>query len=480
MNTTTDAPRSEQPPPPPPPPVRPLLRRRRDDRIIGGVAGGIADHLGVDVALVRIVLVVLGLLNGLGVLLYVIAWIAVPEAESGVPTPPPGRVAAPGGRDPLFWVGVGLLVVGAIALVTGPLALLPSGSAPQLVVPLVLIGFGLALWRVGGSDDTVAPAAPPAPPADATRPATGAPAEAASGAPHTTGVSPTSTPPAEATPGSAGARAGAGAPDGAGARGQPGAPGGPAGPDAPRTDLRGGDTSPPASLRPRSWVTRATLGLALVVVGVLWILRLADVAPVGVGAILSAALLVIGLGLLVGSVVGRARWLLLAGGLLLPLVLVAQLSAPGIAALAGAWDAGDGGRAAGQFRLAPSDLDELEAGYRLGAGSLELDLTGVDFGDDHATVVAEVGAGEIHVIVPDDVELLAVGQAGIGQVSLFGERTTAGLGAGPIRATHTPDDPRGSVELHLSTGVGQVEVTTASATSDDGAAAAATETAVLR
>ena len=57
------------------------LVRRRDDRMVAGVCSGVADYLGVDVTLVRL-LTVLGAVFGLGslVVAYVVAWILLPEA----------------------------------------------------------------------------------------------------------------------------------------------------------------------------------------------------------------------------------------------------------------------------------------------------------------------------------------------------------------------------------------------------------------
>jgi phage shock protein PspC (stress-responsive transcriptional regulator) len=56
------------------------LVRSRDDRWISGVCGGVADYLGVDANLVRL-LVVLGTVIGFGSLIiaYVAAWILMPE-----------------------------------------------------------------------------------------------------------------------------------------------------------------------------------------------------------------------------------------------------------------------------------------------------------------------------------------------------------------------------------------------------------------
>jgi phage shock protein PspC (stress-responsive transcriptional regulator) len=57
------------------------LTRNRDDAMLGGVCAGVADHLGLDVTLVRI-LAVLGAVFGFGslVVAYVVAWMLMPEA----------------------------------------------------------------------------------------------------------------------------------------------------------------------------------------------------------------------------------------------------------------------------------------------------------------------------------------------------------------------------------------------------------------
>jgi phage shock protein C len=55
------------------------LARSRTDRMLGGVAGGVAEHFGIDPTLVRVVWVVAAV-SGFGFLLYVILWIVLPEA----------------------------------------------------------------------------------------------------------------------------------------------------------------------------------------------------------------------------------------------------------------------------------------------------------------------------------------------------------------------------------------------------------------
>ena len=51
--------------------------------MISGVCGGVAEAFGVDPALVRLGLVALTVLGaGTGALLYIAAWILVPEADA--------------------------------------------------------------------------------------------------------------------------------------------------------------------------------------------------------------------------------------------------------------------------------------------------------------------------------------------------------------------------------------------------------------
>jgi phage shock protein C len=59
------------------------LYRSRTNRKIAGVCGGLGEYFGVDPVIFRIVLLALLLGAGSGVLLYVIFWIAVPEAPEG-------------------------------------------------------------------------------------------------------------------------------------------------------------------------------------------------------------------------------------------------------------------------------------------------------------------------------------------------------------------------------------------------------------
>jgi phage shock protein C len=71
MELTTDTAPTEAAPRP--------LQRLREGRMVAGVAAGAADYLDVDVVIVRIVFVALTLMGGLGLPLYLAAWLLVPE-----------------------------------------------------------------------------------------------------------------------------------------------------------------------------------------------------------------------------------------------------------------------------------------------------------------------------------------------------------------------------------------------------------------
>lgn len=59
------------------------FRRSRENRVLGGVCGGLAHALNVDVALVRVIAIVLAVVtNGVGALAYLAAWLVVPEEGS--------------------------------------------------------------------------------------------------------------------------------------------------------------------------------------------------------------------------------------------------------------------------------------------------------------------------------------------------------------------------------------------------------------
>jgi signal transduction histidine kinase len=134
-------------------PARDVRRATRDARqpVIGGVAGGLARHLGVPVVWVRAAFLVAAVLGGSGVLFYAGLWLVLP-ADSPFDIEAPGLESAtregrrPGRIRRLADSGP------AIALVALGLGLVLTAEAVVghglVIWPLVLavLGFGL-LWR---------------------------------------------------------------------------------------------------------------------------------------------------------------------------------------------------------------------------------------------------------------------------------------------------------------------------------------------
>ncbi|KOT93254.1 histidine kinase [Streptomyces rimosus subsp. pseudoverticillatus] len=142
-------------PDPDDPPLRKLYRSA-DGRMLGGVARGLAGHLGLPVSWVRVVFVALFMAEGMGALLYAAFWFIVPLGVGGVDaTRANASAAAPGllgkargrtGRKADRGQILALLTLLAGAAVVA--SKFQLGRANAYVWPILLIGAGVALvWR---------------------------------------------------------------------------------------------------------------------------------------------------------------------------------------------------------------------------------------------------------------------------------------------------------------------------------------------
>jgi len=141
---------------PPPSPTAPAEPRRAwrsaDDRWVGGVAAGLATHLGVDVLAVRIAFVLTAVVGGFGLAVYAGLWLVLPSG-SHLEQAAPGLEAAtrqgkrPGRRRRREEIGP-LVAAGAVALGIVVLAQSLLGGGSVLFWPVLLGVVGLAvLWR---------------------------------------------------------------------------------------------------------------------------------------------------------------------------------------------------------------------------------------------------------------------------------------------------------------------------------------------
>jgi phage shock protein PspC (stress-responsive transcriptional regulator) len=338
------------------------LLRRRHDRVLGGVAGGLADSFGLDPLTFRLAFMILALFGGAGLLLYALGWLFIPErgAEEAV--------AATLTRD----VGVrklaALALIGiALLLLSGPVWMPLTGSGlldPTLGWAFVLIVLGFRLLRGGPAapehpdDDGRAQDRPPARASESTNPAVADDVERA--------------------------------------RWWPPVPG-----------------SAPAVRRPRR---RSPLGwlavaVALLVVGVGALLDRSSVVTVDAGTMLALPLVVLGAGLIVGAFWGRGRWLIAIGALLLPVAVAANLV-----------DFPAGGQVGGHY-LSPQSESDLSDRYDLLAGSLTLDMRNFDFDPGRPVrVPLQAAIADMTIAVPWGVAVDLRGHVEAGMVSFFGEQ----------------------------------------------------------
>ncbi len=402
------------------------LVRRTDDRVVAGVAGGVADVLDIDPVLVRIGFVVLAFAGGAGVVAYLALWLLTPEVAGGE-TP----VAGANERGPAFWIAIGLFVLAALAIAD-------SVADRSIVWPLVLVGAGVALWRSnstrhGVSSSPETPVAPGAPEASASPEAAEAPR--APGAPEA--------PAAQATPTDSPTR-----PIPAWTPPPP--------PGSPPTDTGGtgggGDWRPPPVASERSVLGRITVGVALLALGVLAILDTAGAITLTVQMAFAVTLLVVGLGLVVGAWMGRARWLTLPALLLLlpGLVLasvVDELDVP--------LGAGIGESSAGA--TGPADVDEV---YELGVGELTVNLGELDLSEQDVSTSVRLGIGKAIVVVPDDATVELTWQVTGGRADLFGQHRAGRVVEGS--EVFEGDEDSGTITLDARVALGELVVERAS------------------
>jgi hypothetical protein len=186
------------------------------------------------------------------------------------------------------------------------------------------------------------------------------------------------------------------------------------------------------------------VGTLLVVLGVLWLLNATGVLELRLAVVLPAALAAVGLALAVGSFTGPHPGLISFGVFLTIATLVVALAPVGFR----------GG--IGERNVRVTQQTELETRYEVALGKIDLDM-----GDLALTRSAEVrvavGAGEILIILPDDVAVRVETSVGAGEIDLLGEHAD---GLSPSLTHTSPGFDSASVTLTIdvSVGAGKIEV----------------------
>ncbi|MEY2476322.1 MAG: hypothetical protein QOG87_1637 [Actinomycetota bacterium] len=381
---------------PPSGPAARRLTKSRGDRVVAGVAGGLGEYFGVDPVLFRIAFIALSILGGSGLALYALGWLLLPEA---------GDHESAGERlSRWFRQKPVLAIIGTVIAVN----VVANGfwwgngwgndNDGFWGVVLVVLGVAFLVNRHRGGTTPAPPTPPRGPPAP----------DAA------TGDGP------EVDP----LLAEAAALDPMASTTQPMWPPSPA-------------VTVPVRTKPRPFLTPVALSLLLVGAGVSALLGLS------LQTFLALALLWVGAVLLVGSRIGRGRGLLVVG-----VLLAAAATATSVTDVSLAGGTGD-------RTFTPAAASQVRP-YRLGLGELTVDLTDLEFTGTQA-VKARIGVGQLTVLVPPDVDVVADTHVGLGQVIGFG-RMSDGSDVDRVFRRASDSESARQLRLDLDAGIGEINV----------------------
>ncbi|WP_410821834.1 PspC domain-containing protein [Micromonospora sp. 050-3] len=486
------------------------LVRPREGRYLAGVCAAIGRATNTDPVLWRVLLAVLGFFGGIGILVYVAAWLIIPN-EGDTASPVESMLGR--GRSsmsPVTVIVLGILVaasfayivtdafravlLGAAILVAGALLLnrdgrnqrpgtpggpppaAPSGNpAGPVVPPVTWPSYGAApstgpaatppMYSTGPGYATATTGAAPtvtiptydAPPTSATQPVSGVgpvsgqPAGMTAAQPGWPSVAMPSagwpSAPVSSTPAALGGYPTAPPPSG---YRPPFAPHGPYASPTPAAPPPPKPPKPPKRPKERSPLGAVTFSLIFLVLGLVALLDLLDVFAISASAYFAAALATIALGLLVGTWFGRARWLIALG-----LVTAAAL---GTATVAESYDRIRG--VDGAVTWAPTDYRDLADRYENSFGDAVLDLRGIDFAKRDSQVTVAVNFGKATVVVPPNVDVTTVADVNAGDATVFGNRS-GGLDGRLRESTDVgADGPGGgTLRLYIHVNAGNLEVT---------------------
>lgn len=361
------------------PPVR-ELRRSRGGRVLAGVCRGLGRYTNIDPLVYRVTFALLTVAGGIGVALYVLAWLFIP-----------GEYAAASRAERVLRRRIDPQVVFPLFLVILGLFFVFAGLFERFVLLAVLL-VGVLTARARGVDVIASLRTLPARfqrrPPPHHQPKTRA-------YPHPPGPYPPGEPwwsvPTEqqtATP--------------------PAPPPVPPRPPAPQAASGAVPPSEPRRTREPALLTPLTLAAAVAVAGTLALFGSVGVISAPLPLILAAVLITVGLGLALGTWYGRGPTLVLAG------------LAVSVALVATTIDIDPLRAEFGDVTWRPNSPGDMAAPFQLGAGEGNLLLTDLPSHRDTYDIRARVGAGALRVVIPRDATVRVDAYIGGGEVQVPG------------------------------------------------------------
>lgn len=383
---------------------------------LGGVVAGVSRAYGFDTRTTRIATFIAMLILPVLVLVYLAAWVLLPETPAEAQ--PIEAILKDRRRMPL------LIVIG-IVLVAGGLGSLGSwflfDGAPW---GLLLIALGVLLWMTATRKDTPPPAAPaagaapltptPSDPWAATFPPP-VPSDATSVTDQYAAVSPSpTTTPGTTTPGT----------------------------------TRSVPVVVSAPRRPRRPIGSIGVGIAVLFVAAAAALEALGRWDATALWIIVGALGIVMVALMVSIIVNHS-WLLPIPLFLLGLVVLSLvLAQPDL----------DG--ESGTSTVRPDTVAATQERQHLAAGQLTLDLRDLPFeAGEQVVMEAEVGVGQLRVLVPSNVDVEVRAEVGAGEITVWGDQVSEGFRQETTRSVDADVAPAdGELSLDLRVGMGQISV----------------------
>jgi predicted membrane protein len=210
---------------------------------------------------------------------------------------------------------------------------------------------------------------------------------------------------------------------------------------------------PPKPPKEHSRLGGLIMSTILLVLGAMGLLDLAGNIDIPVAAYFAAALAIIGFGLVLGAVLGRARGLIFLG-----LAVILALSVTSFGDEVDWKNArGNGG---GDITWTPQQFSELQTNYDHQAGSATLDLRQLDFTDHDTSVRLDIQAGDLQVIVPPNVDVTSSTNVRLGSATVF-DRNANGVRINDFQVSDLGEDGKeggGKLHLDIQVSLGNAEV----------------------
>ena len=159
---------------------------------------------------------------------------------------------------------------------------------------------------------------------------------------------------------------------------------------------------------------------------------------------LALAVTILGIGLLVGAVAGRARWLILVAIVMIPTLMFSPVFE---------WDWSSDSY---DVYEAPATFTEVDGVYSLDVGNLVIDLTDLPWDGETVTLTASVDVGNLELRVPRNVDVVGEASVDIGRVGGPG-RESAGLGNPHLEFNETSGD-LGTLLLDAHVDLGNIDI----------------------